>query len=240
MTTYAEWPQRTWCRIWLLSLGGSHMPKRIAARVASHESTPQGKALKLAKLSARAKYLGSILTEFTFARGMQNIMYSSKRNRCGRYSEIGHNRRKSTIPNDLDPIRCGCKRQKAAAQDNQHYYRISTIYKINILDGTFWILDGKFTINNHNQQNQHFGQKIPKSVHYPSNIHYNLPACRAWVRAECGAAIERGRQGSEGEDEREWRWEPRETMDGGCKASKEREWRERMHGKQRERMEGEF
>ncbi|GMN27658.1 hypothetical protein TIFTF001_001758 [Ficus carica] len=55
-----------------------------------------------------------------------------------------------------------------------------------------------------------------------------------------GVLIERGRRGSEGEDEREWRWEPRETMDGGCKASKEREWRERMHSKQRERMEGEF
>ena len=48
---------------------------------------------------------------------------------------------------------------------------------------TFWM---EHFINNHNQQNQHFGQKISKSVYYPSNIHYNLPACRAWVRAECG------------------------------------------------------
>ncbi|GMN47389.1 hypothetical protein TIFTF001_016570 [Ficus carica] len=54
------------------------------------------------------------------------------------------------------------------------------IYKINILDGTYWILDGKFTINNRVEQNQHFGRKIPKYVPYPSN----LPACRAWVRAE--------------------------------------------------------
>ncbi|GMN38923.1 hypothetical protein TIFTF001_008157 [Ficus carica] len=60
------------------------------------------------------------------------------------------------------------------------------------------------------------------------------------VGDDIGAAIERGRRGSEGEDEREWRWEPRETMEGGCTASKEREWREDMHGKQRERMEGEF
>ena len=51
-------------------------------------------------------------------------------------------------------------------------------------------------------------------------------------------------RGKEGEDEREWRWEPRETMEGGCTTSKEREWREdaqqarREHGKQKERIEG--
>ena len=64
-------------------------------------------------------------------------------------------------------------------------------------------------------------------------------------------AIERGRQGREGEDEREWdeikRAKTRENGDG----SQERQWKEearqakrdnegRMHGKQRERMEGEF
>ena len=52
--------------------------------------------------------------------------------------------------------------------------------QINILEGTLWsfdILDGNFTINNHNQQNQHFGRKILKSVPYPSKIHFNLPNC---------------------------------------------------------------
>ncbi|GMN20024.1 hypothetical protein TIFTF001_042984 [Ficus carica] len=63
------------------------------------------------------------------------------------------------------------------------------IYKINILDGTYWILDGKFTISNCVEQNQYFGRKILKSVPYPSN----LPACRAWVRAEGGWHERRGR-----------------------------------------------
>ncbi|GMN47873.1 hypothetical protein TIFTF001_017035 [Ficus carica] len=45
-------------------------------QVASHESTPHGKALNSSKLLARVKYFGSIFTEFAFARGMQNIMYS--------------------------------------------------------------------------------------------------------------------------------------------------------------------
>ena len=48
----------------------------IATWVTSHESLPHGKTLNSSKLSARAKYFGSIFTEFAFARGIQNIMYS--------------------------------------------------------------------------------------------------------------------------------------------------------------------